>query len=154
MNSRKIIAASFIALSTLTLTSCGMAGKDAPTSKIKQVTDGVEGDIGGVKIRGLVLVSQGDGNAHVVATIVNEDAQADAIASISVGGSAVKLSGESVLNQNAPVTFGGASANAGGVVALAATPSTVVPVTVTLASGGTATLNAIVVEKSGAYANS
>ena len=66
MNSRKIIAASFIALSTLTLTSCTAAGKDAPTSKIKQVTDGVEGDIGGVKIRGLVLVSQGDGNAHLV----------------------------------------------------------------------------------------
>lgn len=157
IKSRKVSSLALVVVAstlTLTLSSCGMAGKDAPTSKVRQVTDGVEGEIGAVKIRNLLFVDQGDATAHLIATIVNQSSQVDAITSITANGATVKTTGVAALEQNAPVIFGGASQNATGVVGIESKPGQTVSVVVTLASGGSATLNAMVVEKSGQYANS
>ena len=105
-----------IIFSSLLLTSCS-TGKDSPTSQIKQVTDGVEKDSGSVAIRGLLLVSQPDGSAVLVGTIVNSAADADSIVSIAVGGVAAPITGAPLpLAQNAPVIFGGDSANASSII--------------------------------------
>ena len=154
MISRKILTFAFIGLATVSLSSCTAAGKDAPTSQVRQVTDGVEGEINSVKIRGLLLVAQGDGTAHLIGTFVNTENKQDGLLSVNAGGQEVKIDGANLLDYNVPLIFGGASATSTGTVKLDAKPSQVVPVVIKLGRGGTTTLNALVVEKAGAYANS
>lgn len=105
------IAALFIATS---LTACG-AGQTAATRNIKQVTDGVELSItqngSAIKIVNLLLVATETGDAVVVGTIINQGAQADKLLGIAVGGNTATLTGETALNQNAPLRFEGDTAN-------------------------------------------
>ncbi len=142
-----------IIFSSLLLTSCS-TGKDAPTSQIKQVTDGVEKDSGSVAIRGLLLVSQPDGSAVLVGTIVNSAADADSIVSIAVGGVAAPITGAPLpLAQNAPVIFGGDSANASSIIAgVNKVAGQRVPVEITFGKAAPVKLDALVVEQSGVYA--
>ena len=66
MISKKLAIATVALLSAGLLSGCTAAGKDAPTSKIRQVTDGVEKDSGTLKLRDFVLVAQPDGSAVLV----------------------------------------------------------------------------------------
>ena len=86
MISRKLATATAALLSVGLLTGCTAAGKDAPTSKIRQVTDGVERDSGAIKLRNVLLVAQPDGSAVLVGTIVNQGSTADAITAITANG--------------------------------------------------------------------
>ena len=142
-----------IIFSSLLLTSCA-SGKDAPTSQIKQVTDGVEKDSGSVAVRGLLLVAQSDGSAVLVGTIVNAAAEADSIVSINVGGIAAPLIGAPlVLDQNAPVIFGGDSANASSVIAgVNKVAGQRIPIEITFGKAAPLKLDALVVEQAGVYA--
>ena len=84
-----------IALTTLSLvfavTSCG-AGLEAPTSKIRQVTDGAEVDAGAIKVRHIMVVAQADGSGTLVGSIVNSAGESDAIEVIGINYQVATLS--------------------------------------------------------------
>jgi hypothetical protein len=154
MISRKVMTASAAILSVALLSGCTAAGKDAPTSKIRQVTDGVEKDSGAIKVRNFVLVAQGDGSAVLVGTVVNQDASEDAISSITANAIAASTTGPLALAQNAPVIFSGDSATTHATFAgLNLTPGQRSDVTVTFGKASEVKLSVLVREKSDIYAN-
>jgi hypothetical protein len=97
-----------IALSTLslslTITSCG-AGLNAPTSKIRQVTDGAEADAGAIKVRHIMVVAQADGSGTLVGSIVNSAGEPDAIEVIGINYQVATYAGKKNLDVNSPVNF-------------------------------------------------
>lgn len=154
MISKKLAIATVALLSAGLLSGCTAAGKDAPTSKIRQVTDGVEKDSGTLKLRDFVLVAQPDGSAVLVGTVVNEDASPDAISSISANAIAGAITGTVALAQNTPVIFSGDSANAhASFPGLNLTPGQRANVTVTFGKTPGITLSVLVREKSDIFAN-
>jgi PBP1b-binding outer membrane lipoprotein LpoB len=154
MISKKLAIASVALISAGLLSGCTAAGKDAPTSKIRQVTDGVEKDSGALKLRDFVLVAQPDGSAVLVGTVVNEDSSADAITSISANGIAGVVTGSGALAQNAPVIFSGDSANAhASFPGLNLTPGSRSDVTVTFGKAESVTLSVLVREKTDIFAD-
>ena len=154
MISKKLAIATVALLSAGLLSGCTAAGKDAPTSKIRQVTDGVEKDCGTLKLRDFVLVAQPDGSAVLVGTVVNEDATPDAISSISANAIAGAITGTVALAQNTPVIFSGDSANAhASFPGLNLTPGQRADVTVTFGKTPGITFSVLVREKSDIFAN-
>ncbi len=154
MISKKLAIATVALLSAGVLSGCTAAGKDAPTSKIRQVTDGVEKDTGTLKLRDFVLVAQPDGSAVLVGTVVNEDMVSDAISSISANGIAGAITGTLALEQNAPVIFSGDSANAHATFpGLNLTPGARADVTVTFGKTPGIKFSVLVREKSDIFAN-
>jgi hypothetical protein len=154
MISRKFMSTSAAILSVALLSGCTAAGKDAPTSKIRQVTDGVEKDSGAIKVRNIVLVAQGDGSAVLVGTIVNQDAAEDAISSITANGIAAQFTGPLVLAQNTPVIFSGDSATTHATFpGLNLIPGQRADVTVTFGKASGVKLSVLIREKSDIYAN-
>lgn len=158
MHVRKFAVVTLSVSLALSLSACG-SGKDAPTKMITQVTDGVDGTINSygsdIKVNSILLVAQPDGSAVLVGAIVNENPKADALLGISVRGVNATLSQKDLpLNQNVAVRFAGDSANASAVVpGLNAAPGTRVKVQLNFAEAGELTLDAIVRERSGVYAN-
>ena len=152
---KKTAGLASILVSVLALTGCGASGTGAPTRNIKQVTDGVEAQSGGIYIRDVLLVSQPDGSAALVGTFINEETSSDALTGITVSGIPVTLSAAPFdLVQNTPVIFSGDSANATGTVpGLNATPGTRVKVVVSFAHAASVTLSALVRAKSDYLAN-
>ena len=154
MISKKLAIATVALLSAGVLSGCTAAGKDAPTSKIRQVTDGVEKDTGTLKLRDFVLVAQPNGSAVLVGTVVNEDMTPDAISSISANGIAGAITGTLALEQNAPVIFSGDSANAHATFpGLNLTPGARADVTVTFGKTPGIKFSVLVREKSDIFAN-
>ena len=154
MISKKLAIATVALLSAGLLSGCTAAGKDAPTSKIRQVTDGVEKDSGTLNLRDFVLVAQPDGSAVLVGTVVNEDATPDAISSISANAIAGAITGTVALAQNTPVIFSGDSANAhASFPGLNLTPGQRADVTVTFGKTPGITFSVLVREKSDIFAN-
>jgi len=154
MISKKLAIATVALLSAGLLSGCTAAGKDAPTSKIRQVTDGVEKDTGTLKLRDFVLVAQPDGSAVLVGTVVNEDMTPDAISSISANGIAGTITGKVALEQNTPVIFSGDSANAHATFpGLNLTPGARADVTVTFGKTPGIKFSVLVREKSDIFAN-
>lgn len=158
MHVRKVAVLSLSISLALSLSACA-TGKDAPTKLVTQVTDGVDGSIttygNNLKVSSVLLVAQSDGSAVLVGTITNENSTEDTLLGITVGAIPVTLSQANLpLKQNEPVRFAGDSANASAVVpGLNAAPGTRVKVQLSFASAGELTLDAIVRERSGAYAN-
>jgi hypothetical protein len=158
MHVRKTAVVAISVSLALSLSACG-AGKDAPTRMITQVTDGVDGAVNtfgnDIKVRSLLLVAQSDGSAVLVGTIVNENPTEDTLLSISVGGVNATLAAASLLlKQNEPIRFAGDSANASAVVpGVNVSPGNRVKVQLSFATAGQLTLDAIVRERSGVYAN-
>mgnify|MGYP000046771916 FL=1 len=139
------------AISALFLTGCG-AGFDAPTRHIKQVTDGVEAELGSVKVRNLLIVAQPDGSGVLVGTLVNNSEEAEIVRSISINGNMATISGSNVVSKNSPVIFAGDSSNASaGVTLLNSTIGNRVPVSITFSSVGTVNFTALVREKAGEF---
>lgn len=150
---KKILAILLSGASLLSLSACA-AGRGAATSQLRQVTDGIEADSGDVKVRNFLLVTQPDGSAAIVGTIVNQGSTSDAITGITVGGIAATLTGSLNLDQNVPVHFAGDSANAAGTIpGLKATAGSRVDATITFAHATPVNVNPIVRDKSDIYAN-
>lgn len=146
-----------IALSTLslslTITSCG-AGLNAPTSKIRQVTDGAEADAGAIKVRHIMVVAQADGSGTLVGSIVNSAGEPDAIEVIGINYQVATYSGKKNLDVNSPVNFAGASANAQvSVPTLGAPIGSNVVIEIRFAKAGSVKVNALVRERSGELAD-
>jgi hypothetical protein len=142
----------------LTLTACG-PGVDAPTRNIRQVTDGIDSEIknnnSDIKIRNLVVVTQADGSAVLVGSIVNDGTADDALLRITIGGVPATITAANItLKQNDVLRFEGASANAKAVsdgVNLVAGSNT--PVSLFFGTAGAANVNAVVRSADGVYAN-
>ncbi len=135
------------------LTSCG-AGPDAPTRMIKQVTDGVDVDLGEIKIRTVLIVAQPSGAGALIASIVNQGSAPDQLRKISINGTEVKFIVSKALEQNVLTSFEGEASNASAVIpVLNAVAGSRVDVIFSFAVGGDARVNALIVEKSGIYSN-
>ena len=146
-----LTALAIAAISALFLTGCG-AGFNASTRNIKQVTDGVEADLGSVKVRNFLIVAQPDGSGVLVGTLVNNSEEAEIVKSISINGNMATISGSNVVSKNNPVIFAGDSSNASaGVTLLNSTIGNRVPVSITFSSVGTVNFTALVREKAGEF---
>ena len=151
MVSKRLLCA--LLLGSVTLTGCASGGQ-APTRIIKQVTDGVEKDLGDLKIRNVKIVALPDGSGTLVGFIVNHNDSADQLAAIVVNGQRAELTTEAILTKNDPMIFEGDSANAKAKIAtLGATPGYRVPVILYFAKGGKVELDALVVANTGIYSS-
>jgi hypothetical protein len=154
---RRTITTITALLIATSLTACG-AGQNAATRQITKVTDGVELSItqngSAIKIVNLLLVATETGDAVVVGTIVNQGEQADQLLGIAVGGNTATISGDMVLNQNAPLRFEGESANAKAVFAgVSPVAGRHVKLTLGFARAGMVTAEVIIRDKRDAYKN-
>lgn len=158
MHVRKI---AFIAISlstALSLSACG-AGNNAPTRMITQVTDGVDGSVttygNNIRVNSILLVAQPDGSSVMVGSIVNENSTPDSLLGITVGGVKATLSPATLsLKQNSPLRFAGDSANASAIIpGLNGAPGTRVKIQFSFAIAGELTVDAIILERAGVYAN-
>ena len=154
---RRTITVISAALISISLTACG-AGQNAATRNITQVTDGVELKVtqngSAIKIVNLLLVATETGDAVVVGTIINQGAQADQLLGIAVGGSTATITGETTLNQNAPLRFEGESANVKAVFAgVSAVAGRHVKLSLGFARAGMVTAEVIIRDKRDAYKN-
>ena len=155
-NARKSLTLALIlATISLALTGCGATGANSPTRNIRQVTDGVEGQSGNIKVRNLLLVPQADGSATLVGFLVNVGADSDAIKSIEVNGiPAVIEPAQNELIQNRPVFFEGDSATAKAKIpGLNMAPGKRVDVVINFVVAAPLKLNALVVDKFGEFEN-
>jgi hypothetical protein len=136
------------------LTGCG-SGKTAATTQIKQVTDGVEGQADRIKIRNLLVVKQDDGAGVLVGTLVNWADESDSITAISIEGQDAVVTAKTLeLVKNKPVIFVGDSANADAAIAqLNDVIGHRVPVVIKFAKASPVTLDALIVQADGIYAD-
>lgn len=154
----RTVAALALSLSLgLSLTACG-AGNDAATRKITQVTDGVDGSItaygSDLKVNSILLVAQPDGSAVLVGSIVNRSSKEDALLGVAAGGITATLSEKVLpLAPNVPLRFSGASSNASAVIlGLNAAIGTRIKLKMFFGNAGALTLDVIVRERSGDFA--
>ena len=155
---RKVLSGVIAIGLALTLTACG-PGTDAPTRNTRQLTDGIDTEIKNgntdIRIRNLVVVTQADGSAVLVGSIVNNGTADDALLRVTIGGVPATITATNItLKQNDVLRFEGASANAKAVsdgVNLVAGSNT--PVSLFFGTAGAANVNAIVRSADGVYAN-
>lgn len=152
--SKRIARFSLIAATLLLLTGCG-AGGNAPTRLIKQVTDGVEKNIGDVKLLHMLLVRQSDGSAVLVGTIVNNGAGPDQITRLTANGVPAQISPSNlVITPNQPLIFSGDIANSLAVFpGLNVKAGQHVKLEVSLSRSGSEVLEALVRDRVGEFAN-
>ncbi len=142
-----IIVASFF------LTGCA-AGGNAPTRLIKQVTDGVEKDVGDLKIRNVKIIALPDGSGTLIGFIVNHSDEVDQLVAITVGGQRADFLSDVQLFKNKPMIFEGDSANAKAKIAsLGVKAGYRVPVVLYFAKSGKVELDALVVANTGIYSS-
>lgn len=151
--SRRFAFLTIATLSLSALTGCA-AGPNASTRLITQVTDGVEGESGAVKLRNFTLVLQPDNSVVLVGTVVNQDEIDDAVLAIGINGKRAKLwaNGGEVdalpLTLNRPQTLAGPSATAYAYLEqFDLKPGYRAPVEVILQRGGIVELDVIVRER-------
>jgi hypothetical protein len=157
MTKRSLLVISTIAIAT-SLTSCGGAGNNAPTRLISKVTDGSEykfnNDGNLVYVRNLLVVTQDNGDATLVGTIVNQKNTNDALLVVSVDGVNMALAEKNYpVLQNKPVIFGGDSSNASAVIKSANLEAGKhVQVKLFLGISGSVTIETLVVNSENPYA--
>lgn len=158
MRLRNIAAVTLSISLAFSLSACG-AGKDSATRMTTQVTDGVDGSVttlgNNIKVSSLLLVTQTDGSAVVVGTIVNENPTPDSLLAIGINGKVATLSSTTLpLVQNMPIRFAGDTSNASAVLpGLNAVAGTRQTVQLFFANAGELDLDALVRARSGVYAN-
>lgn len=141
-------------MSLVLLTGCG-AGPNAPTRLIKQVTDGVEREVGDIKLLHLLLVKQSDGSAVLVGTVINNGQSPDLITNISANGIPAQISPTALIaTPEQPLIFAGESANALAVFpGLNVKPGRHVSLQIALRNSGSVTVETLVRDRIGEFAN-
>ena len=135
-----------------TITGCG-SGQTAATRTIKQVTDGVEAESAGIKLRNVLIVKTAGAEGVLVATVVNTSDDADSIVGIAIGGAMANFAAKSTeLKKNKPIIFVGDSANAdASIPVLSSSAGERIGVTFTFATAAPVTVDALVVNGEGIY---
>ena len=153
---RKLVTSSTgaLAITALLLTGCG-AGPDAQTRLISQVTDGIEANIGDLRMVNVLLVAQPDGSAVLVGTVVNNGTKNDRIGAITANSVDATLTPFApALNIGGKAVFSGDSANAIAVFpGLDAKIGDRVTVEFTFSASGKLKVDVLVREKSGEFAS-
>ena len=153
---RKLVTSSTgaLAITALLLTGCG-AGPDAQTRLISQVTDGIEANIGDLRMVNVLLVAQPDGSAVLVGTVVNNGTKNDRISAITANSVDATLTPFApALNIGGKAVFSGDSANAIAVFpGLDAKIGDRVTVEFTFSGSGKVKVDVLVREKSGEFAS-
>ena len=141
-----------ILIIAITITGCG-SGQNAVTRTIKQVTDGVEAESNGIKLRNVLIVKTAKSEGVLVATVVNTLDQADSIVGIAIGGAMASYAAKSSeLLKNKPIIFVGDSANADAFIpVLNNNAGDRVGVTFTFSNAAPVTVSALVVNGEGIY---
>ena len=153
MKFRRLSAFALVAL----LTGCA-AGQQAPTTLIKQVTDGVDSTVADIKVRNVVVVALPDGSGTLISYLVNHSDTPDQLAAIAINlGNATiatKDGAALVLKKNQPIQFEGDAANAKAKVTnLGAVPGQRISVDFYFANAGKLRVNALVVANTGVYSS-
>ena len=135
-----------------TITGCG-SGQNAATRTIKQVTDGVEAESAGIKLRNVLLVKTATAEGVLVATVINTSDENDSIVGVAIGGAMTNLVAKSNdLKKNKPIIFVGDSANAdASIPVLNTSAGERIDITFTFAKAAPVTLDALVVNGEGIY---
>jgi copper(I)-binding protein len=135
-----------------TITGCG-SGQSAVTRTIKQVTDGVEAESNGIKLRNVLIVKTAKSEGVLVATVVNTLDEADSIVGIAIGGAMASYAAKSSeLLKNKPIIFVGDSANADAFIpVLNNNAGDRIGITFTFTRAAPVTVNALVVNGEGIY---
>jgi copper(I)-binding protein len=135
-----------------TITGCG-SGQAAVTRNIKQVTDGVEAQSNGIKLRNVLIVKTVNSEGVLVATVVNTTDEVDSIVGIAIGGAMATVAAKSSeLVKNKPIIFGGESANADAFIGgLSTAAGDRIDVTISFAKSAAVKVSALVVNSEGIY---
>ena len=135
-----------------TITGCG-SGQNAATRTIKQVTDGVEAESAGIKLRNVLIVKTATAEGVLVATVINTSDETDSIVGVAIGGAMTNLVAKSnELKKNKPIIFVGDSANAdASIPVLARSAGERIDITFTFAKAAAVTVDALVVNGEGIY---
>jgi len=156
MRTRTFVTPLVIAALALSLTGCG-AGSNASTRLISKVTDGAEGGINkddnNISLRNFLLVTQPDGSAVVVGTVINEGVNDDALLGLAVAANQAVFAGVSTISQNQTIRFEGESANAKAVIVGAnLKPGAHAQLSLFFGKAGEITLDVLVRAQEGIYA--
>ena len=135
-----------------TITGCG-SGQNAATRTIKQVTDGVEAESAGIKLRNVSIVKTATAEGILVATVINTSDETDSIVGVAIGGAMTNLVAKSnELKKNKPIIFVGDSANAdASIPVLNTSAGERIDITFTFAKAAAVTVDALVVNGEGIY---
>ena len=135
-----------------TITGCG-SGQNAATRTIKQVTDGVEAESAGIKLRNVLIVKTATAEGVLVATVINTSDETDSIVGVAIGGAMTNLVAKSnELKKNKPIIFVGDSANAdASIPVLNTSAGERIDITFTFAKTAAVTVDALVVNGEGIY---
>jgi copper(I)-binding protein len=135
-----------------TITGCG-SGQNAATRTIKQVTDGVEAESNGIKLRNVLIVKTATSEGVLVATVINTSDEVDSILGIAFGGAMTTFVAQnSELKKNKPIIFVGDSTNAdASIPVLNTSAGERIDITFTFAKTAPITVNALVVNGDGIY---
>ena len=135
-----------------TITGCG-SGQNAATRTIKQVTDGVEAESAGIKLRNVLIVKTTTAEGVLVATVINTSDETDSIVGVAIGGAMTNLVAKSnELKKNKPIIFVGDSANAdASIPVLNTSAGERIDITFTFAKAAAVTVDALVVNGEGIY---
>ena len=135
-----------------TITGCG-SGQNAATRTIKQVTDGVEAESAGIKLRNVLIVKTATAEGVLVATVINTSDETDSIVGVAIGGAMTNLVAKSnELKKNKPIIFVGDSANADASIPdLNTSAGERIDITFTFAKAAAVTVDALVVNGEGIY---
>ena len=157
MKLRKVAIGLIVISSLSTLTACG-AGENAASRNITKVTDGAETTVSNaasaLKLRGFLVVTQPDGSAVLVGTIVNSNSTPEEILGVSIKNVlATVTTNLSEISEKVPMIFEGDSANAKAVVpGLNAKAGSTVDISFFFKTAGIVTVKAIVRDKRDTYA--
>ena len=135
-----------------TITGC-VSGQNAATRTIKQVTDGVEAESAGIKLRNVLIVKTATAEGVLVATVINTSDETDSIVGVAIGGAMTNLVAKSnELKKNKPIIFVGDSANAdASIPVLNTSAGERIDITFTFAKAAAVTVDALVVNGEGIY---
>ena len=135
-----------------TITGCG-SGQNAATRTIKQVTDGVEAESAGIKLRNVLIVKTATAEGVLVATVIKTSDETDSIVGVAIGGAMTNLVAKSnELKKNKPIIFVGNSANAdASIPVLNTSAGERIDITFTFAKAAAVTVDALVVNGEGIY---
>jgi hypothetical protein len=96
-----------IAVLVLAAGLSGCANKNAATQKFYTPADGVNGQAGDVAIRNVLVVSETEGNASLLATFVRQGGEEDRLVGVRIDGRDATLTPSQILLPlSAPVTVG------------------------------------------------
>ena len=149
-NTFKKLTALLIIATTIT---GGGSGQNAATRSIKQVTDGVEAESAGIKLRNVLIVKTATAEGVLVATVINTSDETDSIVGVAIGGAMTNLVAKSnELKRNKPIIFVGDSANADASIPILNTSAGErIDITFTFAKAAAVTVDALAVNGEGIY---